>query len=379
MRYSKVFRYDQLGRLVYESKSSEFKDELGRSESIVYLYDENGIIGMVYTLNGSSSTYYFQRNLLGDVIGIYDTNGTKVAGYTYDAWGNCTITVNTNGIATKNPIRYRGYYYDEDTKLYYLNARYYCPEWRRFISPAKVGALNPSSGNGLNLYSYANSNPISIAYNNAIVSGYHGGEVASSIRTNAGGKNPVYYSTVSNSSNVLGALGALSTAFGYFDQWSGFLSGGLDAGLGYWGPKGFGFQFLERGSNTLSKFGTGMAIAGSVLSWGSSVYNNFTNPNYTTGEALVASTMDAAYYAGKGYGTYLLGSQVGTLAVNAGIAAGSASIGATMFGTTVGFLGAFAIGGGVAVVVGIAGAVAIYYLGEGIDWLYGKVKEWVFE
>ena len=108
MRYSKVFRYDQSGRLVYESKSSEFKDELGRSERIVYLYDENGIIG-IYTLNGSSSTYYFQRNLLGDVIGIYDTNGTKVAGYTYDAWGNCTVDSSTTNyyVAYANPIRYR--------------------------------------------------------------------------------------------------------------------------------------------------------------------------------------------------------------------------------------------------------------------------------
>jgi uncharacterized protein RhaS with RHS repeats len=86
---------------------------------------------MVYTASGATNTYYFQRNLLGDVIGIYNTSGAKVGGYAYDAWGNCTITLNTNGIANKNPIRYRGYYYDEDTKLYYLNARYYCPELSR--------------------------------------------------------------------------------------------------------------------------------------------------------------------------------------------------------------------------------------------------------
>jgi RHS repeat-associated protein len=118
-------------------------------------------IGMVHTTeSGTTATYYFQRNLLGDVIGIYDTNGTKVGGYAYDAWGNCTITLNTNGIATRNPIRYRGYYYDQDTKLYYLNARYYCPDWRRFISPDDTGCLDPENVNGLNLYAYCYNNPV---------------------------------------------------------------------------------------------------------------------------------------------------------------------------------------------------------------------------
>lgn len=68
--------------------------------------DESRIIGVVYTSSGSTNTYYFQRNLLGDVIGIYDTSGTKVGGYAYDAWGNCTVTLDANGIATRNPINY---------------------------------------------------------------------------------------------------------------------------------------------------------------------------------------------------------------------------------------------------------------------------------
>ena len=162
--YSQAFRYDQSGRLVYESKTSQYYGEGSGTEKKVYLYDETGIIGMVYTSEtGTTATYYFQRNLLGDVIGIYNTSGTKVGGYAYDAWGNCTITLNTNGIATRNPIRYRGYYYDEDTKLYYLNARYYCPEWRRFISPDDTSYLDPDSVNGLNLYCYCNNDPVNYA------------------------------------------------------------------------------------------------------------------------------------------------------------------------------------------------------------------------
>lgn len=164
MGYSHTFRYDQSGRLICESKTSEYYGEGSSTEKIIYLYDETGIIGMVHTTeSGTTTAYYFQRNLLGDVIGIYTTGGTKVGGYAYDAWGNCTITLNTNGIATRNPIRYRGYYYDEDTKLYYLNARYYCPEWRRFISPDDTGYLDPESVNGQNLYTYCNNDPVNYA------------------------------------------------------------------------------------------------------------------------------------------------------------------------------------------------------------------------
>ena len=102
----------------------------------------------------------FERNLLGDVVGIYDTSGNKVGAYAYDAWGNCTTTLSTIPIVSKNPIRYRGYYYDAETKLYYLGARYYCPEWRRFISPDDTSYLDPETPNGLNLYAYCGNDPV---------------------------------------------------------------------------------------------------------------------------------------------------------------------------------------------------------------------------
>ncbi len=120
---------------------------------------------MLYTLNGVTTTYYFHRNLLGDVISIYDTSGNEVVRYAYDAWGNCTITSDTTkyDVATANPIRYRGYYYDADTNLYYLNARYYSPELRRFISPDDTAYLDPETPNGLNLYCYCNNDPVNYA------------------------------------------------------------------------------------------------------------------------------------------------------------------------------------------------------------------------
>ena len=73
--------------------------------------------------------------------------------------GNCTIFGNS-AIAKANPIRYRGYYYDEDTGLYYCNARYYSPKWRRFISPDDTAYLDPESVNGLNQYCYCGNDPV---------------------------------------------------------------------------------------------------------------------------------------------------------------------------------------------------------------------------
>lgn len=154
------YTYDTSGRLIREQYTENLNNFSSNSKDILYLYDESGVIGFIYTLNGTPNNYYYLRNLQGDVIGIYDVFGVKVARYAYDAFGNCTITLDTNGIATANPIRYRGYYYDNETGLYYLNARYYNPEWRRFVSPDDTAYLDPESVNGLNLYAYCNNDPV---------------------------------------------------------------------------------------------------------------------------------------------------------------------------------------------------------------------------
>ena len=159
---NKTYYYDHAGRLISETVSKTYNSAASSSESIVFLYDESSIIGMVRTDNGVASTYYFQRNLLGDVVAIYDTSGNMVAKYLYDAWGNCTVSSETTNyaVANANPIRYRGYYYDDDTGLYYCNARYYSPKWRRFISPDDTAYLDPENVNGLNLYCYCNNDPV---------------------------------------------------------------------------------------------------------------------------------------------------------------------------------------------------------------------------
>jgi len=102
--------------------------------------------------------------LQGDVTAVYDTSGILKAEYIYDAWGICTVTVDVDGIGTLNSIRYRGYYYDSEIGLYYLQSRYYNPEWGRFISADNY----PSTGQGLtgnNMFAYCGNNPVSRADN----------------------------------------------------------------------------------------------------------------------------------------------------------------------------------------------------------------------
>ena len=70
--------------------------------------------------------------------------------------------------------------YDVETSLFWLSLRYYSPELGRFIQPADVSTLNPSSINGLNLYAYANNNPIGIAYSNSSIRISASGEMVSS-------------------------------------------------------------------------------------------------------------------------------------------------------------------------------------------------------
>ena len=105
-----------------------------------------------------------------------------MAEYAYDAFGNCSLIYQSSGtdIGEVNPIRYRSYYYDHETGMYYLGSRYYNPQWRRFISPS-TSAINPSVVNGLNGYAYANNNPFGIAYSSSGISGTVGGEMVSSI------------------------------------------------------------------------------------------------------------------------------------------------------------------------------------------------------
>lgn len=110
--------------------------------------------------------YFFEKNVQGDIIGVYNSTGKKIGTYTYDAWGKCSLSVaNGNTILENevmhhyNPFRYRGYYYDYETGFYYLQSRYYNPEWGRFLNAD--GYINANGDiTGFNMFAYCSNNPV---------------------------------------------------------------------------------------------------------------------------------------------------------------------------------------------------------------------------
>ena len=130
---------------------------------LVFRYSLDKLKGFRY----NDIEYIYKRNIQGDITQIINSAGVVVAKYVYDAWGNHKVlnpdgTENTDSlfIGNINPFRYRGYLFDPETNLYYLNSRYYDPEVSRFISPDSIEYLDPESINGLNLYCYCGNNPV---------------------------------------------------------------------------------------------------------------------------------------------------------------------------------------------------------------------------
>jgi RHS repeat-associated protein len=106
--------------------------------------------------------FYFEKNLQGDVIGVYNASGTLLISYIYDAWGNCKNTYKNGGSSTGakyNPFRYRGYFYDSDLGFYYLNNRYYDSVTGRFLNTDSYINANGDLL-GFNLYAYCSNNPV---------------------------------------------------------------------------------------------------------------------------------------------------------------------------------------------------------------------------
>ena len=132
---------------------------------IWYTYDENGL-KTGFTYNGTA--YYYVYNLQGDVIALLNSAGETVARYDYDPWGKIIAITDGNGvdvssnsahIANINPIRYRGYYYDAETGLYYLQSRYYDAEVGRFLNAD--GYISTGQGTvGSNMFAYCGNNPV---------------------------------------------------------------------------------------------------------------------------------------------------------------------------------------------------------------------------
>ena len=199
------------------------------TNTIDFFYDASSL---PYAMKYNGTVYYYVTNLQGDVMHIVNASGTVVASYAYDPYGKVISAVGS--LANINPLRYRGYVYDQETGFYYLQSRYYDPEIGRFINADTFY----STGQGIvgcNMFAYCGNNGVT----NLDVTGsryvcvdvsesgglrnvtkevnfalFKATEEAVKIRTE------VYYRNAINGSFVpASALGAKGTMYGIFINW----------------------------------------------------------------------------------------------------------------------------------------------------------------
>ena len=164
--------------------------EVDENNNVVKQYElvnnaETNVIEFVYDSSNSpiyftynNATYYYEKNLQGDIVAILDSSGNTVVEYTYDIWGKSVSITGSlaDTVGTINPLRYRGYYYDTETQLYYLQSRYYSPDLMRFISqddPVFSNAQGEPIGS--NLYVYCLNNSIMLSDGLGLWAQYYSG------------------------------------------------------------------------------------------------------------------------------------------------------------------------------------------------------------
>lgn len=147
----------------YNTKYGTILSQLTDDKFMYFQYDDLGNpIGFIY----NDTQYFYTTNQFGDIIGIVNAAGDKIASYEYDEWGQIISISSTSNksekIAKINPLRYRGYYYDTETGYYYLQSRYYDPSICRFINADDImmAKCHKYENAGLNLFTYCCNNPI---------------------------------------------------------------------------------------------------------------------------------------------------------------------------------------------------------------------------
>lgn len=128
---------------------------------IWYKYDS---AANLISIRAYGKEFFYIKNLQNDVIALADASGEIVTEYKYDSWGKILSITGSkkDTIGKTNPFRYKSYYYDNETGMYYLRNRYYDPEIRRFINADNFFAVqgSPETLHNRNLFAYCDHNPL---------------------------------------------------------------------------------------------------------------------------------------------------------------------------------------------------------------------------
>ena len=254
----------------------------------MYIYDENGSpIGIKYRTDdyaeGVFDYFFFEKNLQGDIVAVYNANGRKIGSYVYDAWGNFISSLNSSNtfledkiVDNYNPFRYRGYYYDKDLDWYYLQSRYYNPQWGRFINADDIAYLGANGDlQAYNLFAYCSNNPISYIDES-------GTFLCTLIGTVVGG--------------IFGAATAAISGASGREIWASTVNGMISGGVA-----GLVADVIAITGGTAGVVIGAFAAAGAVGSFAGSLAESAINgENMSGGDVWVSAAIDAAWGAAFG-------------------------------------------------------------------------------
>lgn len=274
---------------------------------IRYFYDAEEICGLRY--DGYNFTLI--KDSLGNISKVM-YKGKIIGEYLYDAWGNCEI--NEISIANErdrfvlynNPFRYKGYYYDSESGLYYCQTRYYDPNLCIWLTPDSIEYLTPKVNNGVNLYCYCNNNPVN--YKQRPVSSV-GSITIPSISSGGFTGNKISVNAVKQIAKTLSSKSSGFNLFGYELRTSAGWDTSPDIATSFFGRIGFSSYV----THTQGQSGMLYAFAGST----SDVMNWF----------------GTTYYAGVGINLFdILGVEayLETVGIGAQVSIGNFSIGANI-------------------------------------------------
>ncbi len=187
------------------------------TNALYFYYDSDGsIIGFEYANN----LYCYMKNLQGDITGIADANGAIQTEYTYDPWGKVISVTGNETLGNLNPFRYRGYCYDTETGLYYLQSRYYDPQTGRFLNSDDVNYIGTTESEiSYNPFAYCENNPINLEdqSGNAAVLFYFGMYGLAVLLV--GASSLILVHSIGSSFRFWNTWGSLGTTSGNYLRW----------------------------------------------------------------------------------------------------------------------------------------------------------------
>ena len=166
------YEYDGEGRRISKTVKGNKEEYKYEGERLVKIIKEGREIEVLYDIKGEivglkneEGYYYYRKDALGNIERIIDSTGKTIVKYEYSVWGELIEEkeIENKKIVEDNPYKYKSYYYDKESGLYYLKSRYYSASLHRFISLDQTEYMEIGSITGLNLYAYCGNDPVNMA------------------------------------------------------------------------------------------------------------------------------------------------------------------------------------------------------------------------